>query len=336
MRALVTGAGGFLGEAIARSLVARGDEVRGLARGDYPGLVAAGVAMQQGDVADEASVDRAVRGCDVIFHVAAKAGVWGDVADYHRSNVLGTQLLLAAARRHGVPRFVYTSSPSVVFPGGPLRGVDESIPYPSSYSTHYPRTKAIAERAVLGANDAALRTVSLRPHLIWGPGDRHLVPRIVARARAGQLRLVGQGEARIDTTYIDDAARAHLLAAEALDRGAAAGKAYFITQGAPIAVGTLVNRILAEAGLPPVSRFVPLGIARTAGAAVELVYRLGRLRGEPRLTRFLAEQLAHDHYFSIEAARRDLGYEPRTTIDEGLARLGVWLRSPEGLAATGG
>jgi nucleoside-diphosphate-sugar epimerase len=325
--ALVTGGGGFLGGAIVRRLVERGVRVRSFSRGDYPDLRALGVELFHGDLADADAVNRAVCGCDVVFHVAAKAGVGGRYRDYFRANVTGTRNVLAACTRHGVPKLVYTSSPSVVFDGRDMEGVDESVPYPRHYEAHYPRTKASAERLALTANGAALATVALRPHLIWGPGDNHLIPRLVARARAGRLRRIGTANKLIDTVYIDNAAEAHLLAADRLFRGSpVSGKVYFITQGEPIPLWDLVNRILAAAGLPPVRRNIPRGLARTAGALAELVYAVCWPDAEPPMTRFLARELSTAHWFNIDAARRDLGYAPTVTTEEGLVQLAEWFK----------
>lgn len=330
MKALVTGAGGFLGGAITRQLLGRGDAVRGFSRGTYGELEALGVEQRRGDLGDAAAVDQAVEGCDLVFHVAAKAGAWGRYDDYERANVLGTRHVIAACRRHGVRHLVYTSSPSVVFDGRDLEGADESLPYPSRYEAHYPQTKALAEREVLAANSAQLRTVALRPHLIWGPRDNHLVPRLIERARAGQLRRISGPIKRVDTTYIDDAARAHLLAADRL-RGSEGepigGRAYFISSGQPLPLWELIERILAAAGLPPVERAVSPRAARGAGWLFERVHTLLRRDGEPRMTRWIARELSTAHWFDLGAAKRDLGYEPRVTIEEGLERLAEWLRA---------
>jgi len=322
MRALVTGGGGFLGSALVRRLLARGDDVRMLNRSRYPALEALGVDARTGDVTDPAAVRPAVEGSDVVFHVAAKAGAWGREEDYWRANVLGTREVLRACLATGVPRLVHTSTPSVVHAGGDLAGVDESAPYASSYPAPYPRTKAVAERLVLAANFPELATVALRPHLLWGPGDTQLVPRILERARRGQLRFVGDGQARVDATYVDDAVEAHLLAADALRPGAAcAGRAYFIASGEPLPVMNLVNRILAAAGLPAVTATVPQPVAYAAGAGLETAWRVLRRPDEPPLTRFLAQQLATDHWFDLTAARRDLGYRPQVSVADGLERL---------------
>ncbi len=326
MKALVTGGGGFLGGAIVRLLRERGDAVQSLARGSYPALAALGVVQVQGDIGDREAVLQAAAGCDVVFHVAAKAGVWGSYADYYRANVTGTENVLAACRAHGIGRLVHTSSPSVVFDGNDVEGGDETLTYPAHYEAHYPRTKALAERLVLAANDAHLATVALRPHLIWGPEDNHLVPRIIARAKAGKLRRIGNRPCPVDTVYVDNAAQAHLLAADRLAPGSpVAGRAYFISNGEPIPLWEMVNRILAAGGLPPVTRTVSPLVARAAGVICEGLWTLLRLPGEPPMTRFLAKELATAHWFDITAARRDFGYQPAISIDEGLVRLAAWL-----------
>ncbi|MEJ2864640.1 NAD-dependent epimerase/dehydratase family protein [Actinomycetospora flava] len=328
MKALVTGGGGFLGGAVVAALLARGDTVTSLARGDYPHLRAQGVHTVRGDLADPAVARRAVEGVDVVLHVAAKAGIGGRAADFRRSNVKGTRVLLAACRDAGVGRLVFTSTPSVVHSGGDLHGGDESLPYATSFDSPYPETKAEAERLVLAANGPELATVALRPHLVWGPGDTQLVPRILERARSGRLRLVGDGSSVIDTTYVDDAAQAHLDAADRLAPGAAcAGRAYFVTSGDPRPIRELIDGILAAGGLPPVSGTVPRPVAVAAGAAVEAVWGLLGRTDDPPMTRFLARQLATAHWFDITAARRDLGFAPRVSLDEGFVRLAAALRA---------
>jgi 2-alkyl-3-oxoalkanoate reductase len=322
MNALVTGGGGFLGGAIVRRLVARGDHVRSLSRRRYPELDALGVEQIQGDVADLGPTETAAAGCDIVFHVAAKAGVWGSYADYYRANVVGTQNVLAACRKQGVRRLVYTSSPSVVFDGRDLEGVDESTPYPKHYDAAYPKTKAEAEQLVLAANGADLATIALRPHLIWGPGDNHLITRILERGRTGRLRRIGRNNKLIDSIYIDNAADAHLLAADRLAPGTAvAGKEYFLSNGEPIPLWDLINHILATAGTPPVTRSIPVWLAYIAGWLLETVFTMLGRRDEPPMTRFLARELTTAHWFNIDAARRDLGYVPTISITEGLRRL---------------
>ncbi len=308
-------------------MLARGDRVRSLARGAYPGLAAVGVEVLRGDLRDAQVVGQACAGCDVVFHVAAKAGIWGHYAAYYEPNVRGTRNVLAACREHGVHRLVYTSSPRVVFDGRSMERVDESVPNPQRPHSHYSATKALAEQAVLAANGKTLRTLALRPHLIWGPRDNHLVPRIVSQGRAGTLRRVGDGTNKVDTTYIDNAARAHLLAADALETNPrAAGRPFFISQGEPMALSEIINGILAAAGLPPLTRSVPQPVAWSAGAILEAAYALLRLKGEPRMTRFVARELATAHWFDITAARTELGYEPAISITEGLHRLEAWLQ----------
>ncbi len=326
MKALVTGGGGFLGKAIITLLRARGDEVCSFSRSEHPALAALGVKHCRGELGDAEAVGRAAAGCDIVFHVAAKAGVWGPFAEFYRANVLGTKHVIAACHQHSIKRLVHTSSPSVVFDGTDMEGVDESIPYPQHFEAFYPQTKAEAEQLVLNANDAQLATVALRPHLIWGPGDNHLVPRILARGAKGTLRKLGSRECLVDTLYIDNAALAHLQAAEHLDIGSAvAGKAYFLAQGEPLPVWEVINRILAAGGLPPVTRTISPELAYRIGAVLEKIYSLLRLSGEPRMTRFVARELSTAHWFDLSAARRDFGYQPSISFDEGIERLRSWL-----------
>jgi nucleoside-diphosphate-sugar epimerase len=325
---LVTGGGGFLGSAIVRLLREQDFSVRILCRRHYPELDPLDVLQLRGDVADRAVVDQAVRGCQTVFHVAAKAGLWGPRREYYATNVTGTKNVLHACRRFGVPRLIFTSSPSVVFNGCDLEGVDESVPYAVRQHAAYPATKALAEQAVLAANDRNLATIALRPHLIWGPGDNNILPRLFARARAGRLYRIGRGNPLIDLTYIDNAAEAHLLAADRLEPGSSiSGRPYFIAQGQPVPLWDMVNRLLEAAELPPVTKSVPLPVAMVTGAVLEAFYALLRIPGEPRMTRFLARELSTSHWYNLEAARRDLGYSPRVDLEEGLRRLAASLKA---------
>ena len=332
MNALVIGGGGFLGSRIARMLHERGDRVTVSGRRRYPHLEAVGIACLQGDVRDAGAVGRACADRDAVFHVAAKVGVWGKRSAYQEVNVTGTQNVIEGCRAHGVPKLIYTSTPSVVGGGEDLCGVDESQPYASRYLTAYAQTKAEAERLVLAASGPSLATVALRPHLIWGPGDRELVPRLLDRARRGRLLQVGDGSNLVDITYIDNASDAHLQAGDALAPGArCAGRAYFISQGEPVLLWPWIRDLLDRLRVPPVRRSVSFRTAYLVGAVLEALYRaLGR-SSEPPMTRFVAIQLAKSHYFCIHAARRDFGYDPRVSTQEGVQRLVAWygrLESP--------
>jgi nucleoside-diphosphate-sugar epimerase len=326
MKALVTGGGGFLGGVIVGQLLKQGYAVRSFSRGSYPSLEALGVEISRGDLAEAEAVQEACRGCEIVFHVAAKAGIWGNGDDYYRANVTGTKNVITACRTSGISRLVYTSTPSVVFDGENLEGVNESIPYAENYKAAYPATKATAERMILAANDDGLATVALRPHLIWGPGDTHLVPGILARGRAGRLRRIGKTTHLVDFTYVDNAAQAHLLAAARLSPGSGiAGRAFFISQDEPVPLWDFIDRILEAADLPAVSRIISPRLAYAAGWLCEVFYGRLRLKGEPPMTRFLAEELATSHWFDISAARQDLGYQPQVSVEEGLQRLKSWL-----------
>ena len=326
---LVTGGGGFLGLYVVEQLVARGNHFRGnrvrvLCRGVYPELDALGVDTVRASLVDREAVLDACRDVDVVYHVAGAAGIWGTWKHFHDVNVVGTENIVEGCRRHGVGRLVYTSSPSVTFDGTDQYGIDESAPYPTQWLCHYPHTKALAEQHVLAANGTdGLLTCSLRPHLIWGPRDRHLIPRLLARARAGRLRRIGDGSNLIDMVYVENAARAHLQAADALVPGSpAAGRAYFISQGEPVNCWDWINDILALAGSPPIEKSISASAAWRLGATLEAVWRVSRLESEPPMTRFLAAQLSTSHYFDITRAREDFGYQASVSTEEGMRRLG--------------
>lgn len=325
--ALVTGAGGFLGLYLVEQLLERGTRVRTLCRGQYAELEALDVETVRADLRDREATLAACRDIDVVFHVAAVAGLGGPWRHYYEINTLGTEHIVEGCRRHGVGRLVFTSSPSVTFDGTDQRGVDESVPYPETWFGHYPHSKALAEQHVLAANGVdGLLTCSLRPHLIWGPRDRHLIPRLLQRARSGRLRRVGDGTNLVDMVYVENAAEAHLLAADALKPGSAvAGSAYFISQGEPVNCWQWIDEILGLAGLPPIKKTISLRAAWRVGAVFEFVYRLLGRKTDPPMTRFLAAQLATSHYFDITRAREDFGYRASVSTAEGMRRLGVEL-----------
>ena len=316
---LVTGGSGFLGGAVVRRLVARGDIVRSLQRQDSPALRAQGANIVRIDLADRDAVVAAAKGCTAVIHIAAKTGVWGAYADYFQANVLGTRNILEACAVNGISRLVYTSTPSVIHAGGDVEGVDESVPLATHFETAYPATKAAAERLVLAANSAQLGTVVLRPHLIWGPDDPQLTARVLARGKAGRLRLVGKGLKRIDSVYIDNAVDAHLLALDLVAPGATcAGKAYFITQDEPMPQRDLINGILRAGGLPPCDKSISPPAAYAVGLVMEMIWRLLKRQDEPLMTRFVAKQLSTAHWYDITAAKRDLGYEAKISVAQGL------------------
>lgn len=322
-RVLVTGGTGFLGGVLTRMLVSQGADVTVFVRRKTPDLERLNVACVLGDIRDPDAVHRACRNQTVVHHTAAISGIWGRWSDFYEINTQGTRHVLEACLRNGVSRLVYTSSPSVTFAGQPQCGIDERAAYPTRWLCHYPHTKMLAERSVLAAHGQGdLLTCALRPHLIWGPGDHHLVPRLLQRARDGQLRRVGSGENLIDTVFVDNAAYAQVLAAESLKPGASCGgRAYFISQGAPVNCWRWIDELLTLAGIPRLRKSVSFQTAWRIGALLEGAHRLLRISAEPRMTRFLAAQLAQSHYFDISAARRDLGYRPLVSQEEGMRRL---------------
>lgn len=327
-RILVIGGGGFVGSAIVKKLLRRGMMVTVFGRSAYPAIEKLGCRVIRGDIRDRNCLVDACHGFDTVFHTAAKAGVWGPFEEYNAINFNGTENVLHACRRNRVKRVVYTSTPSVVFDRGNIRGGDESLPYAPDFLCHYARTKAMAEARVLVAGDDDMKTCALRPHLIWGPGDPHLIPRLVARAASGRLRQVGSGTNLVDIAYIDNVADAHLLAAENLAGPAtAAGKAYFISQGQPVNLWAWINTLLKRLNMAPPAGHLSFARAYAVGAVLEAVYSLLRCKAEPPMTRFVAEQLARSHWFSIQRARQDISYEPQVSTEQGMEHLVSWLRN---------
>ncbi|RMF88433.1 MAG: NAD-dependent epimerase/dehydratase family protein [Planctomycetota bacterium] len=325
---LVTGATGFLGGALARRLSREGAPLRVFVRRITPAVEALDAEIVVGDLRDPESLAQATTGVETIHHTAALPGIWGKWRDYYETNTLGTIRLLEAARRAGVRRFIFTSSPSVTFDGSPQECVDESAPYPKRWLAHYPRSKALAEQAVLAQHGQdGLATCALRPHLIWGPGDRHLIPRLIARAKSGRLRRVGDGTNLIDNVYIDNAVEAQLAADRALEERPAevGGRAFFISQGRPVRCWQWIDEILGIAGVPAITKSISFPAAYRIGYVCELIFQLLPKHIEPPMTRFLALQLAQPHYFDISKARELLGYQPVVSHEEGMQRLAEWL-----------
>lgn len=337
VRAVVTGGSGFLGNAIARACLARGWEISAVARRAHP-EISAEFPLERLDLGDEKNVPALAKifeNADVVFHTAAKAGIWGKYKDFERANLDATRNVVAACRLAGTRNLVYTSTPSVVFNGENIRGGNESLPYFSGDLSAYAKTKAEAEKFVRAAHSPALRTVSLRPHLIWGRGDPHLLPRVFEQASQMKLRIIGDGKNKVDLTHIDNAVHAHLLAADALLADAPAlcddslrgnGKAYFVSDGAPVALWHWINTLLQEIGIPAVTRDIPFKSAYRAGAFLEFFWKIFGVAGEPPITRFVATELSHDHWFDIAAIRRDLNYAPIVSNADGVRDLLASLR----------
>ena len=321
MRVLVTGAGGFLGRAVVRRLNEAGHAVVALVHENTAGVD--GVDRRSGDIVNLDAMAQAVAGCDAVIHCAAHLTPFGRIDDYYDVNVRGTDNLLAACEIAGVRKFVFTSCAGVVLDRGDLNGVNETQRVPARAPTPYLATKAIAERHVLAANAADFATVALRPHLLWGPGESTLLPRLAALAKAGKLRLFGEAGKKIDTCYVDNAADAHVAALDRLEPGSAiAGKAYFITQGEPASVEGFVNGLLRAAGYPAETRRLSAPVARVLASTAPLRRAVG---ADPLVTGDLLALFGQATWFNISAARRDLGYQPRVGMAEGFARVSSYL-----------
>ncbi len=328
-QATVIGGSGFLGKYLVERLMAQGcGKVVSFSRRGDSELEKHGVSVIRGDLRDAKAVRRACSGSTVVFHTAAKAGVWGRFRDYYDINVTGTVNVLHTCRELGICNLIYTSSPSVAYPPTlDIAGEDETLPYPERYLAHYPATKAIAERMVIDFDWKELSAIALRPHLIWGPRDPHLLPRVIKAARAGSLAIVGDGHNMVDLTYVVNAAAAHIMAAEYAAAHPGCRKKYFVSDNNPVNLWDWNNRMLSRLGIDPITRHISYRKAYAIGAIMEAVFRLFPPQFEPPITRFVAGQLAFSHYFNIGAAQCDLGYHPVVSPEEAIEKTVDWLKT---------
>lgn len=338
LRILVTGGQGFLGGALVRALVALGfGRVAATVRRPAPELEALGVEVVSVDLTSQEQAIQATSNRDLIFHTAAKAGVWGSLESYRAINVDATRFLLEGARRHKVPYFVHTSSPSVTFQGRSSENETEEAPYGHSPLNAYCLTKIASERLVLQSTD--LKVLALRPHLIYGPGDPHLLPRVFEAAKKNRLVRVGDGLNRVDVTHIDDVVAAHLCVLPRLHSNEVWGQAYFVTSGVPVRLWSWIAHILHWKGLPTVPRSLTLHQAVALGRLLEASFRALKKETEPPLTQFSALQLGCSHTYSIEKARRLLGFHPTvhpySSFDRQFEEERDWTRYAESLGLEG-
>lgn len=318
-KCLITGVSGFVGKALAKRLVELGYKVIGISRRDVPELKELGVEILSVDITSSKINPTIFKDVKTVFHVAAKVDMWGKWSEFYETNFLSTQRLLLLAKEAGVKNFIYTSSPSVIADGTGLKGVNESYPYPKKFHAHYPHTKALAEKLVLSKHTDNFRTIALRPHLIFGPNDTGLTPTIIDKAKKGDLMIVGGGKNLVDFTFIDDCVEAHIQAAKALDNKVeVGGQPYFISQGDPYPLWKWVDRVLELHGVSKLNKKISFKVAYSVASILEV---LSIITGKaPKLSKFLVQEMATDHYFCIDSARKNLDYSPRFTVEEAINR----------------
>ena len=331
MKIVITGGRGFVGEALTKKFINSEHTIHTIGRSSHftKSDLPANCQHHCCDLANDPIPEDIFRGADLIFHIAAKAGVWGKYTDFYSSNVTATRNILSACKKYRINKLIYTSTPSVVFSGQPIVNGSESLPYGNSGLSAYAETKAIAEREILEANESQkLQTIALRPHLIWGEGDPHLLPRVINRHKKGRLCIVGEGRNTVDLTHVDNVVHAHICAMESMvNNTSLGGKAYFIGQDEPVNLWDWLNKIFMMLDLPGLTKKIPYRKAYLLGFSLEKIWGILRLGGEPPMTRFVANQLAHDHWFSIQSAKKDLGYEPIRDMSDSLNKSLVWLKS---------
>ena len=330
MKILVSGGTGFVGTAVTESLLALGHEVHTIGR-STPSFCdkTKNRYHHTFDLTKDDLPKSLMSGTEIFFHIAAKAGVWGSYSQFFSANVTATRKILTACQSYHIPKLIYTSTPSVVFSQKPIRNGTEVLPYVQNGFSPYAKTKSLAEKEVLNAHmPGKLQTIALRPHLVWGKGDPHLLPRVIQRHRAGKLKIIGDGTNKVDLTHIDNVAHAHICAMQAMQKNEnLGGKPYFISQDEPVYLWDWLNQLFQLLELPPLSRSLNFKTAFLIGSGLESLWSILNIKNEPPMTRFVACQLAHDHWFSIKSAERDLVYKPVKRMNQAMDETLPWLQS---------
>ncbi len=323
MNILVTGAGGFLGFYIARDLKELGHKVYNFSRSHHRDLDQLEITTRIGNLNNPESIEKALKNIDAVFHVAGKVAMWGKWDDFYQTNTIGTKNLVEACKKKGIKKFIYTSTPSVVFGEGDILGEDENLEYPKKYLSLYAKSKMLAEKYVLDQNSENFLTCALRPHLIFGPRDKNIIPRLIEASKKNKLKVVGDGENLVDIIYVENAAQAHIQAFEQLSTDSkVAGSSYFIAQERPVKLWDFINQILQINGQSPITKKIPTNTAYRVGAIIEFFLKLFRVWNiHPPMTRFVALQLGKSHYFSHKKAQTDFNYSPSISIEEAIEKI---------------
>ncbi|MCX6081950.1 MAG: NAD-dependent epimerase/dehydratase family protein [Chloroflexi bacterium] len=326
MKTLVTGATGFLGKALARRLKSQGNVVTVLGRN--PQLLAElereGMLSVRTDLADAAAVRRACQGQEVVFHSGALSSAWGPAREFYRSNVVGTQNVIAGCTAGAVRRLVHVSTPSIYFRYEARLNLREDAPLPRLPANEYARTKLLAEAEIDRAYERGLPVITIRPRAIFGEGDQAILPRLIGRLQRGRLRIIGDGKTITDLTYVENVVDALLLCAES--SADTLGKKYNITNGEPQLLWPLVEKLCQALGYEYPHQQIPFPLAMGLAGMLEGLCRLLPGQPEPILTRYMVGVLAKSTTLDISAARTELGYQPRVSVDEGFERFVVWWR----------
>lgn len=324
MKALITGATGFLGGALAHRLHGLGWDVTALGRNPraLAALEADGIRAIQAELADEASILSACKNQEIVFHSGALSTPWGRAEDFYRANVLGTRNILRGCEAAQVTRLVHVSTPSIYFRFEPRLNVREDDPLPTKPVNEYAYTKLLAEAEVDRAHADGLAVITIRPRAIFGPGDTAILPRLIARLQSGRLPIIGDGKNIADLSYVENVVDALLLCAESPK--STLGKKYNITNGEPVLLWDMIRRVAEALGYPPPRGHISYRIADVAAGLLEMLYRLHPSQPEPPLTRYSVSVIAHSATLDISAARRDLGYNPRISVQEGFEKFIDW------------
>ena len=323
MKALVTGATGFLGGALTRRLYSMGWHVTALGRNvsKLKNMESEGLRVLPLDLKEKDAMADICKDQDIVFHCAAFPSPWGNFEAFYQANVIGTRNVIRGCEQYKVKRLVHVSTPSLYFGYASRVNVKETDELPEPVS-NYSATKILAEQEVDEAFARGLPTIAIRPRAIFGPGDTVIFPRLIPRLQSGRLPILGDGENVVDLTYIENVVDALLLCAESPEN--TLGKKYNISNGEPVKIWRLVERICAELGLQPPTKKISYQTANASATALEFIYRLIPKQPEPPLTRISVSMMANSTTLDISAAKNELGYKPRVSVDEGFEKFMKW------------
>lgn len=329
MRMLVTGGTGFVGRKLAHRLLGSGHEVFAMGRNEIVGkrLEQAGITFLKIDLSDEAAVIAACEKIDYVFHCGAFSSPWGEYEQFYKSNVLGTMHVIQGCKIHGVKRLIHVSTPSIYFQYDDRIDVKEDDPLPEHFANHYAETKYLAEKEIDKAYREGLPVITIRPRAIFGPGDTAIIPRLIKVNEEKFIPLIHEGKARLDLTYVENVVDALLLCMNSPEE--TLGEKYNISNGEQVQLKEILETLFQTLDMPLRYKKVPYGVAFRLAELLEWVSRTFQNNKEPLLTKYTVSVISKTQTLNIEKAKKELGYEPKISVNEGIELYAKWWKQQQ-------